>query len=81
MRKELLVFVSTTEHDNEISVTSVTKNRAYVLFNTGMGKFTANREDLMLALKAIGDFDTENNSIESVDIVVDLSADVEYGGQ
>jgi hypothetical protein len=81
MRKELLVFVPTTEHDNEISVTSVAKNRAYVLFNTGLGKFTAHRDDLIAALNAIDEFDKVNNTTATLVEVAQTTVDIEYGGE
>ena len=73
MRKELLVYVPTIEKGEEISVTSVSSNRSYVLINTPSGKVTANRLELLTALQEIEEFDKINNPTG-----VTLNFDVEY---
>lgn len=80
MRKELLVYVPTIEKGEEISVTSVSSNRSYVLINTSNGKVTANRAELLSALQEIEEFDKVNNSaIVELSIVSEvLNFDVEY---
>lgn len=81
MRKELLVYVTTAEPNEEISVTSVSKKRDYVLLTTAFGKITANREELISALKAIEDFDIEYNSEVLPEIpTLDLN-EVSYGDE
>lgn len=63
MRKELLVYVNTGELNEEISLTSVARKRSLVLITTSSGnKFTANKEELLEALKAITEFDAQTNS-------------------
>lgn len=80
MRKELLVFVSTAEQGEEISVTSVAKNRSFVLISTPNGKVTANREELVEALAAIKEFDESNNTeTTSVTPSIPTFEEVEYG--
>ncbi len=84
MRKELLVYVNTTERGSEISVTALSNNREFVLINTPSGKVTANRNELIEALKAIEDFDSINNRDvgEPPILVAALSGnDVEYGDE
>lgn len=85
MRKELLVFIPTFEQNEEISITSVAKNRTYVLLNTPLGKVTAHREELIAALKAIDEFDKANNQTSTEEILVGEnvgnSVDIEYGSQ
>lgn len=81
MRKELLVYVSTTERGEEISITSVSKNRLYVLINTIGGKVTANRSELLLALQSIEEFDKINNTnVVDLNLVPEIPVieDVEY---
>ena len=82
MRKELHVFVSTVERGEEISVSSVTTSRDFVLISTPFGKVSANKEDLLSALKAISEFDAEFNSNEilSQGDKQPSFLEVEYGG-
>lgn len=84
MRKELLVYVNTTERGSEISVTALSNNRDFVLINTPSGKVTANRQELIDALKAIEEFDSVNNKEagEQLILVAAVSGnDVEYGDE
>ena len=84
MRKELLVFIPTFEQNEEISVTSVAKNRTYVLLNTPLGRVTAHREELIEALNAINEFDKANNTEgKQENLVADIgnSVDIEYGSE
>lgn len=84
MRKELLVFIPTFEQNEEISVTSVAKNRTYVLLNTPLGRVTAHREELIEALNAINEFDKANNTeCKQENLVADIgnSVDIEYGSE
>lgn len=62
MRKELLVYVNSGEQDEEVSVRSVSTNRDLVIITNSVGKFTANRSELMSALKEIEAFDNLNNT-------------------
>ena len=88
MRKELLVYVNTTERGSEISLTALSNNRDFVLVNSPNGKFTANRQELVEALKAIEEFDSINNVASSeplilvrssTNLVAPVSDDIEYG--
>lgn len=80
MRKELLVFITTAEQGEEISVISVAKNRDFVLLNTAAGKFTANRKELIEALNAIGEFDSTNNDSNTTEEApVNTFEEVAYG--
>lgn len=82
MRKELLVYVNTTERGSEISLTALSNNRDFVLINSPTGKFTANRQELIEALKAIEEFDSVNN-VTPTDplllLVANVQEEVEYG--
>lgn len=80
MRKELIVYVSTTERGEEISVTAVAKNRDFVLINMPSGKFTANRVELIEALNAIEAFDKVNNTEQAPPVEVSGN-DIEYGDE
>lgn len=80
MRKELLVFISTAEQGEEISVLSVAKKREFVLLNVGGNKFTANRKELIEALNAIGEFDEANNTnTQAIENTTNTFEDVAYG--
>jgi hypothetical protein len=79
MRKELLVFISTAEQGEELSVLSVAKNRDFVLLTSSIGKFTANRKELLDALTAIGEFDTSNNSSSETKSLAPNFEEVSYG--
>jgi hypothetical protein len=80
MRKELKVFISTSERNEEISVTSILKNRSILVFDNGINKFTANKEELLEAIKSIEEFDKENNvAVNEVSIVSNEHFEVEYG--
>ena len=83
MRKELLVYVPTFEKGTEISVTSVSNDRSFVIINTPNGKVTANREELVLALLALEEFDKEHNSIlvEAKVLPISILEDVTYGDE
>lgn len=60
MRKELTVYVNMIEKGEEFSISSVTKDRNYIIINSGGAKFTANVEDLQNALKALKEFNEAN---------------------
>ena len=62
MRKELLVYVDSGERDEEVSVRSVSTNRDLVIITNSIGKFTANRAELLKALEEIAAFDNLNNT-------------------
>lgn len=81
MRKELLVYVSTVEKNEEIAVTSIGKHRNCVLITGSTGKFTANRQELIEALNAIEQFDKEINPVIIEEKIVkdDNVEEVEYG--
>lgn len=81
MRKELLVYVNTGERGEEIGITSVSKNRSLVLFNTPLGKVTVVRSELIEALSAIEEFDKTNNGEIVESVTVSNVIDVEYGEQ
>ena len=81
MRKELLVYVPTFEKGTEISITSVSNDRAFVIINTPSGKITANRIELISALKEIEEFDLANNQVESKVIPLVIVDEVTYGDE
>lgn len=84
MRKELLVFIPTFEQNEEISVTSVAKNRTYVLLNTPLGRVTAHREELIEALNTINEFDKANNTeSKQENLVANIGnfVDIKYGSE
>jgi len=87
MRKELLVYVNTTERNSELSVTALSNNRDFVLINTPSGKVTANRQELIEALKAIEEFDSVHNKVQKDPIEQSILVgavsgnDVEYGDE
>lgn len=78
MRKELLMYVSTAERDEELGIMSISKNRKCVIINSGGTKFTANREELLQALKAIEEFDMQNNATQEEPPELPVYEDVEY---
>lgn len=80
MRKELLVFVDSGERGEEVSITSVVKNRDFVLINSGVGKFTISRSQLKEALAAIEEFDSTNES-QQLPLIPNILVDVEYGNE
>lgn len=61
MRKELTVYVNTMERGEEFSISSVTKDRKYVIISLGgTVKFTADVEDLEKALATLKEFNAAN---------------------
>jgi len=62
MRKELLVYVNSGEKDEEVAVRSVSSDRDLVILTNSVGKFTANRKELVDALLEIESFDLVNNA-------------------
>lgn len=60
MRKELTVYVNMIEKGEEFSISSVTKNREFIIINSGGNKFTANVKDLQEALNALEEFNKDN---------------------
>ncbi len=82
MRKELLVYIPTAEKGEEIAITALTQNRNFVLLSTAFGKVTANRKDLIYALKEIEEFDSINNA-ETTEVAAPLlfsiPEEIEYG--
>ena len=82
MRKELIVFVNTGEGNEEIGMSSVSRNRNFVILSLPNGvKITANKSELVEAIKAIDDFDkTENTEVVvSNDLTPVNDLEVSYG--
>lgn len=81
MRKELLVFVDTMERGEEISVSSVTKDRSYVIISTPTGKVSASKDQLRKALDELDSFYSSEDS-SSVPVVEQSSfMEVSYGDE
>ena len=78
MRKELTVYVNTIEKGEEFSIMSVKQDRGFVIINSGVGKFTANVQELEDALKALKEFNDANvqeTKSESTAIVMSYGDD------
>lgn len=78
MKKELTVYVETMESGEDFSISSVTKRREFIVITTPTGiKFTANVEDLLLALTELKKFNEGNKSQD--DKIVEHDITIEYG--
>lgn len=79
MRKELVIFIPTYEQGEEISISSVAKNREYIILSSPNGtRTTANLEELLKAVEALKQFNIDNNTESDVSVSNDFN-DVEYG--
>lgn len=80
MRKELIVYVNTGEHTEEIGITTLKRNRSFVILSLPNGsKITASKDELVEALKILREFDDTNNNEPPAVLELDNSMEVTYG--
>lgn len=65
MRKQLLVFVSGDDGQEDVSLTTVASNEDLILINCPLGKFAVSRSELAKALTELDNFDS-NTEVKAV---------------
>lgn len=80
MRKELVVFVPTMERNEEASVSSVTKDRKFIILTSPTGQKTSLLlSDLRLALDELDSFYSVPQDTNDLITEVIPTMEVEYG--